>query len=112
MKAEMQLMEGGNLYLSPKEQQVDEKLLKLKEESFKDGIKNSLNYAPSLHFFDAKPIIEKSEIFKYIKRMPKGGNLHLHNRWVSFGEGPSGKVETIIYIFTVQVWVLNGSSKI
>lgn len=72
-------MEGGTIWLSPKEQEVDKKLLELKKQDFKDGITNSLNYAPSLHFFKAKPIIEKSEIFKYIKRMPKGGNLHLHN---------------------------------
>jgi adenosine deaminase CECR1 len=72
-------MEGGNIYLSPKEIELENILLELKKEDFTKGITDSLNYAPSLHFFKAKPIIDKSSIFKYIRKMPKGGNLHLHN---------------------------------
>lgn len=69
------------MILSANEKIVDAKLLKLKSADFSAGIKYSYNYTPSLHFFDAKPLMEVSPIFKFIQRMPKGGNLHLHNRY-------------------------------
>ena len=72
-------MTGGNVYLNPKEKQVDELIKGLKSKAIETGIQNPINYAPSLHFFKAKTLIEQSEIYKIIKKMPKGGILHLHN---------------------------------
>lgn len=70
---------GGNIYLSPKEQIADKILLQYKEKSIRGGILNPAEFAPSMHFFQAKHLIDKDPIFKIIKNLPKGGILHLHN---------------------------------
>ncbi|KAG5669875.1 hypothetical protein PVAND_000166 [Polypedilum vanderplanki] len=77
--AEESIRTGGNIYLSPKEHEADKILLTMKEKSINRGIIDPSSYAPSLHFFHAKPLIEKDPIFDIIKRLPKGGVLHLHN---------------------------------
>ncbi|CAO1424515.1 unnamed protein product [Diamesa tonsa] len=51
----------------------------MKQKSINQGIIDNSNYAPSMHFFNAKPIIDKDPIFAIIKKLPKGGVLHLHN---------------------------------
>ena len=79
IQAEEGMMTGGNVYLNPKEKQVDELIKNLKMRDIREGILDPINYAPGLHFFKAKPIIEKSQIFKIIKKMPKGAVLHMHN---------------------------------
>lgn len=73
------MMLGGKLLLSPKEKQVDQLIKDLKKKDFENGIIDNSKFAAGLHFFKAKPIIEKSEIFKIIKKMPKGAVLHMHN---------------------------------
>lgn len=70
---------GGNIYLNPKEQMADEILLKLKEKAIQKGIQEPSTFPPSMHFFRAKALIEKDPIFDVIKRLPKGGLLHVHN---------------------------------
>ncbi|XP_020717826.1 adenosine deaminase 2-like [Ceratitis capitata] len=35
--------------------------------------------AAGLHFFKGKPIVDKSNVLKFLKLMPKGANLHMHN---------------------------------
>lgn len=34
--------------------------------------------AAGLHFFKGKQLVEKSKVLKFLKRMPKGANLHFH----------------------------------
>lgn len=65
--------------MNAKELKVDEVLLKLKQDEVLKGIENSNGYMPGIHYFRARPQIEKSRIFKFIKRMPKGSTLHLHS---------------------------------
>jgi adenosine deaminase CECR1 len=65
--------------LNPKEKEADEILLRLKEKAVKRGILDSGNYAPSMHFFHAKPLIDKDPLFDIIQKVPKGAVLHLHN---------------------------------
>ncbi|MCA9034762.1 MAG: hypothetical protein KDA91_06505 [Planctomycetaceae bacterium] len=36
-------------------------------------------FPPMIAFHQAKPLIEKSEVFQIIRRMPKGGALHIHS---------------------------------
>lgn len=79
INAEEKLRTGGNVYLTPKEQLADKILLKLKEKSIQRGIQDPGNFSPSMHFFRAKPLIEKDPIFHIIKKFPKGGLLHIHN---------------------------------
>jgi adenosine deaminase CECR1 len=61
------------------EHEADKILLAMKDKSIQRGILDPGSFAPSLHFFHAKPLIEKDPIFEIIKRVPKGGVLHLHN---------------------------------
>lgn len=65
-------MAGGLIHLSRKELVVDRIIQKLKRDEIEKGFKNHSAYAPGLHFFKSKPLIEKSEVFKIIKMMPKG----------------------------------------
>lgn len=37
------------------------------------------NFAPGLHFFRAKPLIERSSVFRVLRQMPKGALLHGHD---------------------------------
>lgn len=77
--AEESIRTGGNIYLNPKEQEADDILLMMKEKAIQKGIIDSSAYAPSMHFFHAKPLIEKDPLFDIIQKVPKGGVLHLHN---------------------------------
>lgn len=79
IKAEQSMRTGGNIYLNPKEEMADKILLKLKEKSIQRGIADSALFAPAMHFFHAKKLIDKDPIFEIIKKLPKGGILHLHN---------------------------------
>jgi adenosine deaminase CECR1 len=79
INAEESIRTGGNIYLNPKEHEADEILLRMKEKAVKKGILDSGSYAPSMHFFHAKPLIDKDPLFEVIQRVPKGAVLHLHN---------------------------------
>ncbi|XP_062540188.1 adenosine deaminase 2-like [Armigeres subalbatus] len=79
LETEKKLSTGGNAFFTAKELKADEVLMKLKNKTIADGVSNSNSYAPSMHFFRAKPIIDNSSIFRIIKALPKGSVLHLHN---------------------------------
>jgi adenosine deaminase CECR1 len=79
IEAEESIRTGGNIYLNPKEQEADDILIKMKQKAIQRGIVDSRNFAPSMHFFHAKPLIDKDPIFDIIQKVPKGGVLHLHN---------------------------------
>lgn len=79
IESESNFRTGGLIYLTPKEKLADQILMGMKNKAIKRGIEEPLSYAPSLHFFHAKPLIEKDPIFHVLKRLPKGGNLHIHN---------------------------------
>lgn len=51
----------------------------MKAKSIQQGITQPALFAPSKHFFHAKDLIDKDPIFEIIKKLPKGGVLHLHN---------------------------------
>lgn len=65
--------------MTSKEQSADKILLSIKKKTVRNGILAPGSYAPAMHFFHAKPLIDKDPIFEIIKRVPKGGVLHLHN---------------------------------
>ncbi|KAI5094201.1 adenosine deaminase 2-A [Silurus meridionalis] len=64
---------GGRVELSAAERRLDSYLHKLKEQEIM-----SPGFPPSLHFFKAKPYIQKSLVFKVLQKMPKGAVLHIH----------------------------------
>lgn len=65
---------GGSIKLSPIEQKANAVITQAKQVEW-----DRYPQLPSLHFFDAKPLIQKSPLFDMLVRMPKGGALHVHS---------------------------------
>ena len=105
VEAEESIRTGGNIYLSPKEQEADRILLEMKEKAIKKGIFDSGTYAPSMHFFHAKPLIEKDPIFDVMKKVPKGAVLHLHN---SAGVSSEWVIKNLTYRNDMKLCTFDG----
>uniref|UniRef100_A0AAR5Q0Y3 Adenosine deaminase n=1 Tax=Dendroctonus ponderosae TaxID=77166 RepID=A0AAR5Q0Y3_DENPD len=69
---------GGHLVLNNEERVVNEILERWRNEEFDKGVKNPSEFWASQHFFNAKPHIEKSKVFRIIQKFPKGASLHSH----------------------------------
>ncbi|KAL0968521.1 hypothetical protein UPYG_G00267950 [Umbra pygmaea] len=74
MQLEASRLTGGALLLTEAELRLSAQLHKLKEEEMA-----SSDFPPALHFFRAKPLIQRSPIYGLLQRMPKGAALHLHD---------------------------------
>lgn len=107
--AEESIRTGGNIYLNPREHEADAILLRMKEKSIQKGILDSSNYAPAMHFFHAKPIIDKDPLFDVIKRVPKGAVLHLHN---SAGVSSEWVIKNLTYRDDIMLCTTNDGLKI
>lgn len=70
---------GADLVLNPKESQLNEHVIKLKQAEIKNGLSDPANFIPAQHFFDVLEKINDSQLFKIISKMPKGGVLHAHD---------------------------------
>ncbi|KAK3611888.1 hypothetical protein CHS0354_021323 [Potamilus streckersoni] len=70
---------GGELVLTQTEEKVNQILMAAKGKEINDSFYNGVPFPPQLHFFKAKPAMENSTVFQFIKKMPKGGALHLHD---------------------------------
>ncbi|XP_047431135.1 adenosine deaminase 2-A [Mugil cephalus] len=73
MREEWSRQTGGGLALTPAEQKLDAHLRRLKEQDM-----SAPQFPPAVHFFKAKPLIQKSPVFKLLQKMPKGAALHVH----------------------------------
>jgi len=73
---EYQMRTGGKMKLSDTERQVNDILMKLKAKELELARKNITNFPPAVHFFHAKALIDKSEVFKMIRNIPKGKFSH------------------------------------
>jgi len=69
---EYQMRLGGKLKLSDSERQVNDILMTLKAKELDSARENVTNFPPAVHFFRAKALIDKSEVFRMIRNMPKG----------------------------------------
>ncbi|KAJ8002876.1 hypothetical protein DPEC_G00163510 [Dallia pectoralis] len=74
MSDEASRQTGGNLLLTEAELKLSAQLHKLKEQEMA-----SLDFPPAMHFFKAKPLIQRSPIYRLLQRMPKGAALHIHD---------------------------------
>ncbi|XP_020817751.1 adenosine deaminase CECR1 [Drosophila serrata] len=79
LTAEEELMTGGHTYLSTQEAKVDDIFMEYKLGELSQGFRNAEQNAAALHFFKAKPLIDRSGVFRFLQKMPKGAVLHLHN---------------------------------
>ncbi|XP_071557389.1 adenosine deaminase 2-like [Temnothorax nylanderi] len=78
MSEEKQQSLGGKLELSPNETKANEILMRAKIRELYDGFITGHNFLPSRNFMEVIPEIEKSEVFKILRDMPKGAVLHAH----------------------------------
>ncbi|KAM7002889.1 adenosine deaminase 2-A [Tautogolabrus adspersus] len=74
MKLEASMQTGGQVVLTDAEQRLDALLFKMKQEEI-----TRADFPPSMHFFQARHLIDSSPIFSLIQKMPKGGALHVHD---------------------------------
>ncbi|KAM9328538.1 adenosine deaminase 2-A [Pholidichthys leucotaenia] len=74
MRQETSRQTGGWVTLTTAEKKLDTYLHRLKEQEM-----SAVEFPPALHFFKAKPLIERSSVFKLLQKMPKGGALHIHS---------------------------------
>ncbi|XP_068152754.1 adenosine deaminase 2 [Drosophila tropicalis] len=79
LAAEEQLMTGGHTYLNSEEAKVDDLFMQYKLGELAQGFRNADQNAAAMHFFKAKPLIDRSGVFRFLQMMPKGAVLHLHN---------------------------------
>ncbi|XP_023694196.2 adenosine deaminase 2-A-like [Paramormyrops kingsleyae] len=65
---------GGRVLLTEKERQLNTQLQKLKEQEMAGP-----QFPPAMHFFKARPLIQRSPVFNLLRKMPKGAALHIHD---------------------------------
>lgn len=74
MRLEASMQTGGGLLLTDAEQRLDALLYKMKQEEL-----TRTDFPPTMHFFQARDLINESPLFSLIQKMPKGGALHIHD---------------------------------
>ena len=78
LKADRSIRFPSPLKTTPEEEAAARRFSRLQASEI-DGYRQKDDFPPMIAFHQAKPIIEKSEIFRIIRRMPKGGALHIHS---------------------------------
>lgn len=58
---------GGGVVLNPKEKLLDAKLYQMQWQEMA-----APDFPPAMHFFKAKPLIDASPVFSFLRKMPKG----------------------------------------
>lgn len=62
---------GAGLTLNANEELINTVLMDAKNREF-DLALASLDFTPAIHFFQSKPSMLQSEVFQFIREMPKG----------------------------------------
>ncbi|CAG9791554.1 unnamed protein product [Diatraea saccharalis] len=78
LEEEDNLQLGSSLQLTEEENEANEILMYWKNKEIEASFKNSTPFQLSKHFFKYKNEIAKSKVYQIIKKMPKGGALHIH----------------------------------
>ncbi|XP_054725378.1 adenosine deaminase 2 [Anastrepha obliqua] len=79
IQAEDLLITGGRIHLNAKEDRANDIFMRYKLDELGAGFYDSDVNTAGLHFFKGKKLVEQSQVLKFLKRMPKGAILHLHN---------------------------------
>lgn len=67
MRQEASRQTGGRVQLTEAEKRLDAHLHSLKEQEMA-----AAQFPPAIHFFKARPLIQRSPIFSLLQKMPKG----------------------------------------
>ena len=67
-----------DIQLTAKEEQLNQKLVALQKSMIADYKANHF-FPPARNFYNSKAHIEQTPLFNILKKMPKGGILHLHS---------------------------------
>ncbi|KAH0561447.1 hypothetical protein KQX54_016885 [Cotesia glomerata] len=78
MRKEKNHIFGAKLVLTSNEDLVDNLLKKFKKKEIDDAFLSKIKFLPAKNFIEAREDIEKTDVFKIIKKMPKGAALHAH----------------------------------
>ncbi|XP_052798660.1 adenosine deaminase AGSA-like [Mya arenaria] len=70
---------GGEIVMNLDEKALNNRILAMKKKEYDAAHYQGGSFAPQINFLQSKPLYEKSDIFKLIQKMPKGGALHLHD---------------------------------
>ena len=62
---------GGSLTLNADEESVNKILMRVKKSEY-DASFASANFTPATHFFLGKPAMLQSQVYQFIRKMPKG----------------------------------------
>lgn len=68
----------AEISLTPQEELLDQKLRTLQWEMLQD-YKDNHFFPPARNFYNSKSHISQTKLFKILRKMPKGGILHLHH---------------------------------
>lgn len=79
IEEEFTLQVGGKLRLKDKEKIANNILMKYKHQQLNESFHNPKSFNFSRHYFTYKDDINNSKVYQIIKRMPKGGALHVHS---------------------------------
>ena len=69
---------GAGLTLNANEELINTVLMDAKNREF-DLALASLDFTPAVHFFQSKPSMLQSEVFQFIREMPKGYHYFLNS---------------------------------
>ncbi|XP_076679595.1 adenosine deaminase 2 [Andrena cerasifolii] len=79
LEYEQHMVLGANLSLNNLEKTANQILMDAKRKELAAAFANPAQFAPARNFLLAKRDIEQSEVFRLLRRMPKGAALHAHD---------------------------------
>lgn len=115
---------GSEIVLNENETLANEIIMRSKEEELNVGYVDPHRFIPSRHIFEVLDVIKQSKLFQIIRKMPKGGILHLHESamcstdfivsltyWPDLWQKTSENSENIEYFRFARVSPTNNSNE-
>ncbi|XP_076631416.1 adenosine deaminase [Colletes latitarsis] len=79
LEYEQRMSIGANLSLNNVEVEANKILMNAKRKELDAAFKNPSQFTPGRNFMSAKNDIDRSKVFQFLRRMPKGAVLHAHD---------------------------------